>query len=1063
MALVPLPDGSAVKIRPGETEQDAWNRAQHMYPEAFGIEQKHGFTGALGAGLRQGVGAGLRGIGSLTGSTGAEQLGQQILNAPQEPGAWRPTTSEDVDTEFKRGVLPGIGAFARKNITEPMGGMIGRYILPIGAGAAATAGAAMVPELAIPAALASGIGFTAADMPSELGEDIQRNEEVAQRTGQPVRPTDASTIAAALTQAAILPVLGPLGNKGVAYLKLLGPDIAKTAQAVAQGQMTQDAAKALLNTSTRNLLVRTGENAAVGAGMMVGTEALRTGQSGEDITSPEAMGRYGESLKAAAAFAPLGGAMGAWGARGRQERAIGEAGKQWNTAEARNKAYESEWDEATAQNEQIKKQVAAAPLSRELASRVGAADELTNTSAGVQQLLDNFDQYFEFTDPKKATALKKELGAWQKKLTERETTADRAKAQAQVDAEKERLDVREAYAATAPMDITLTKEDIAAATAGIEHKDTLTWAQKKLVGRTFETLPDLRRDIVNMKLSPQQAIARLEVLDAAEARIHERAAQQRQQGVDQNTQEAIQSAAARKAGTNVQTHQQMQDMFTGEMKPVDMSPEAPRAPADMMSEFTDRNAELYERFQQAQARYQKTGDATELNAILAQAKEELGPYNEQLNQASTQKMFDVRGRPTERARAYEAKPESTEPVERGPSGAGDGVPVLGETGGRTEAAEPIPEGMGAGVRADESAPVGQEPVKRALSIQQEIDALAGKRDSASNEIRAQLLIERNKEKAQAAKAQDKELSPQQKLLLLEGKNDARSNKARLKLYEEIEAAKQQELQGVERGKQWGVVLTPDEIAADAAARKSAGTHDKVKTTGIGRAGKATTMAQLTPTHAKLLDPRNLNADGTLNKGMASLWWNDLAQMARDVKTGEAAEKILARKAIAKGLERGMFDETMLKNAPAIDDKNVAYLKKYGRVSILERERKLVEDKKKLDAEAKAMKGKTVKEIESIAKQVEQQKEKEAKSVAISKQLVKEEEQRSAEAGVDADVAKAEQELARMNKLIPPDAVITVEAADGTLVKTKAIPALRAKAKEVEIAEAAVTCAISIKG
>ena len=331
-----LPDGSFVTAPDNLSWEEAEARAKQKFPEAFGNKQQHGFIGALGAGLRQGIGAGLRGIGSLTGSTGADQLGQQVLNAPQEPGAWRPTTSEDVDTEFKHGVMSGVGAWTSKNITEPLGGMIGRYALPTAAGAAAVA---LVPEAAIPAAIVRGAGIMAADAPSELGEDIQRNEEIAQRTGQPVHPVDAETIAASLAQAALLPVLGPLGNKAGAYFKLLGPDLAQTAKAVAEGRMTQDAAKALLNSSTRNLLVRTGENAAVGAGMMVGTEALRTGQSGEDVTGPEAMGRYGESLKAAAAFAPLGGAMGAWGAHGRQVGAIEGAGKQWNIAESRNKAY----------------------------------------------------------------------------------------------------------------------------------------------------------------------------------------------------------------------------------------------------------------------------------------------------------------------------------------------------------------------------------------------------------------------------------------------------------------------------------------------------------------------------------------------------------------------------------------------------------------------------------------------------------------------------------------------------------------------------------------------------
>ena len=36
---LPLPDGSSVTVREGETPQQAWARAQQMYPEAFQARQ----------------------------------------------------------------------------------------------------------------------------------------------------------------------------------------------------------------------------------------------------------------------------------------------------------------------------------------------------------------------------------------------------------------------------------------------------------------------------------------------------------------------------------------------------------------------------------------------------------------------------------------------------------------------------------------------------------------------------------------------------------------------------------------------------------------------------------------------------------------------------------------------------------------------------------------------------------------------------------------------------------------------------------------------------------------
>ena len=35
-----LPDGSGIKLREGESPDQAWARAQQMYPDAFGIEEK---------------------------------------------------------------------------------------------------------------------------------------------------------------------------------------------------------------------------------------------------------------------------------------------------------------------------------------------------------------------------------------------------------------------------------------------------------------------------------------------------------------------------------------------------------------------------------------------------------------------------------------------------------------------------------------------------------------------------------------------------------------------------------------------------------------------------------------------------------------------------------------------------------------------------------------------------------------------------------------------------------------------------------------------------------------
>jgi hypothetical protein len=58
---VPLPDGNSVKVREGETPAQAYERAQTMYPESFGIKKEEnkpkedtkGFKAAAAAGFER--------------------------------------------------------------------------------------------------------------------------------------------------------------------------------------------------------------------------------------------------------------------------------------------------------------------------------------------------------------------------------------------------------------------------------------------------------------------------------------------------------------------------------------------------------------------------------------------------------------------------------------------------------------------------------------------------------------------------------------------------------------------------------------------------------------------------------------------------------------------------------------------------------------------------------------------------------------------------------------------------------------------------------------------------
>lgn len=322
-----LPDGGFVTVPDTMSWDEADAKAQQKFPEAFGVQQKHGFYEATKAGANRGVGAGLRGLGDLTGSSYLKTAGHNVLAPDTTLGAYRPTTEQDVAKADEKGMLAGLGARYNQYIGEPTGDMIGRYAIPtaVGAGAAMLAPKAGLFGLgaAGTAALVRGAGFVASDFPMEQGENIERREQVVAETppGQtPPQFDETNTVMASLAQAALMPVFGAFGTAGMKYFKLMGPDLAGVTKQVMTGQISKEAGIELLNSTAKNIAARSLEAAAVGAPMMVGTEALRTAQSGEDATGAPAMGRYGEGLTAAVAFAPIGGVLGGMGRRGQVKK-----------------------------------------------------------------------------------------------------------------------------------------------------------------------------------------------------------------------------------------------------------------------------------------------------------------------------------------------------------------------------------------------------------------------------------------------------------------------------------------------------------------------------------------------------------------------------------------------------------------------------------------------------------------------------------------------------------------------------------------------------------------------
>jgi hypothetical protein len=246
-------------------------------------ETKTGFIPAVKAGAREFVAGAEEALGF---DKAAEEQRQKAA------AVYEGTTEEDIARAKEQGILPTIGAYKSKYITEPLGGIVGRFGAPVAAGAA---GAALAPEAA---AGLVGAGVTAlADVPAEIGENIARQKE----QGKEVDRT-AATIAG-LAQAGIagfgVPGMGPLN-------KLLGPKLLAEAEALAPrvraGVITQDAAVAQLSGRAKSYAQAMAANTVGGTALMAGTEEIRRLQAGQEgMTGQE----FAETAGQAALLSPF--------------------------------------------------------------------------------------------------------------------------------------------------------------------------------------------------------------------------------------------------------------------------------------------------------------------------------------------------------------------------------------------------------------------------------------------------------------------------------------------------------------------------------------------------------------------------------------------------------------------------------------------------------------------------------------------------------------------------------------------------------------------------------------
>ena len=272
---LPLPDGSSVTIREGESPRDAWARAQKMYPEAFkpaaaSTEQpESGFVPAL----KSGVSSLKSDIAALAGRTGImdQAAAEKYI---QEQSDYQKRTFKPTET---------FGEAPVTKTLELLGGSVPYMAAPIAAGAIAPAGA-----LALGAAgAASAAQFTGSNLSRQMQE------------GKTLGETDVTSAALAAVPQAALDALS---------LKML-PGI-RSIFGQAGKEVSKDAAKAIAQQSIKDVAkdytLATGKAMGTEGLTEVGQQVLERMQAGLALTDDKARDEYFDSLVGGAV---LGGVL----------------------------------------------------------------------------------------------------------------------------------------------------------------------------------------------------------------------------------------------------------------------------------------------------------------------------------------------------------------------------------------------------------------------------------------------------------------------------------------------------------------------------------------------------------------------------------------------------------------------------------------------------------------------------------------------------------------------------------------------------------------------------------
>ena len=321
---LPLPDGTTVAIREGETPAQTWARAQQMYPEAFGNVPEKAKPTQDTTGFKAAASAGATRLGGefelLKGKLGvkSEAEAQKEYEAAQAKAATRFTPTEKGWTE---------DPFLK--FKETLGGSVPSMALPAAAGLAAL-------TLPVSGPVAAGLGLLGAGAAS-AGQFTASNLGAQVDTGKTLEEASlGKAVGAAIPQALI----------DTAAMALL-PGVGKLFGSVGS-KLTAEQAKAIASQT----LARTAADYTAKTGVAMGREGitevaqqvLERLQAGLEIADPAARKEYIDSFIGGAVLggtlAPVGRAMERGGAKSqaaaeeRKEKLAASAEQQRVAAEA---------------------------------------------------------------------------------------------------------------------------------------------------------------------------------------------------------------------------------------------------------------------------------------------------------------------------------------------------------------------------------------------------------------------------------------------------------------------------------------------------------------------------------------------------------------------------------------------------------------------------------------------------------------------------------------------------------------------------------------------------------